>query len=461
MTETTSPAPARHPRHAVFSFDSASLRGHELRLRYRLTGGTDPEVAFEELLLLPATLPAPDPDDPVVQRLVDGCHRAFGVSYFKAALPPRIEAAPVGAADAAFWDLLYTEGMGEFYFRNGLSPLGKAVFPRVNASTAPLPGASAGNGSLVLLGGGKDSALVADIVNSTGKPAAALALGNSVWMQRSAAAARLPLHTIGRRLDPRLLQLNAAGAWNGHIPISACIAFVATLVGYAAGFNAVLTGNERGADDTLVELDGYSINHQWSKSLRFECAFREWCARQYTQGPSYFSLLRPLSEIHIAQLFAKLGAQHASFTSCNGNFRQQAGRRQEQSTPRWCGRCAKCVFVSLLLAPHLTGAQVQQIFGGDFLAEEYNRAQLQDLLGLGSGKPWDCVGTLQECRLSITALARQHRLAGMAAALVDANPGVLVAEFAEAWLHEFTPAAAHCLAGDWLEALYAYIRAPR
>jgi len=459
MTESNSPAPARRPRHAVFSFASASLRGHELRLRYRLAGGTDADVEFEELLLLPATLPAPDPEDPVVRRLVDGCHRAFGVSYFKTALPPRIDAVAVGAADAAFWDLLYTEGMGEFYFRNGLSPKGKAVFPRTHAAAMPLPGSSGSNGSLVLLGGGKDSALVADIVSRNNLPAAALALGNSVWMQRSAAAASLPLHTIGRRLDPQLLQLNAAGAWNGHIPISACIAFVATLVAYAAGFTDVLAGNERGADDASVEIDGCSINHQWSKSLRFERGFREWCARQYTQGPSYYSLLRPLSEIHIAHLFAKLDAQHDCFTSCNGNFRQQVGHLPGQTTPRWCGRCAKCVFVSLLLAPHLTIAQVQQIFGGDFLAAEHNRAQLQDLLGLGSGKPWDCVGTLQECRLSLTALVRQQRLAGMAAALVAAHPEVLVPDFAAAWQYECTPVATHCLSGDWQEMLNAYIRA--
>ena len=99
------------------------------------------------------------------------------------------------------------------------------------------------------------------------------------------------------------------------------------------------------------------------------------------------------------------------------------------------------------------------MFGGDFLADEHNRAQLQDLLGLGAGKPWDCVGTLQECRLSFTALARQGRLSGMAATLVATHPQALVADFATLWREEFTPAQNHCLDPYWQETLHAYIRA--
>lgn len=445
----------QRPRHAAFRFDSATLNGRELTLRYLLTGGPDPDIAFEELLQLPAGLPAPDPADPLVQRLVDGCHRAFGVSYFKAALPAHIDAAPVSPQDAGFWDLLYTEGLGEFYFRNGLSPRGKAAFPRSAAVPAqPLPGKPGNSGTLVLLGGGKDSALVADIVKSRGGPAAALTLGASPWMQRSAQAAGLQLHTIGRRLDPHLLKLNVSGAWNGHVPISACIAFVATLVACAGDFAGLFTGNERGAEDSVLEKDGFAINHQWSKTLRFERAFRAWCARQYAHGPQYCSLLRPLGEIHIAQLFARLASQHGSFTSCNGNFRQDG-----QSVPRWCGRCAKCVFVSLLLRPHLDAGQEQVVFGHDFLADEHNRAQMQDLLGLGTGKPWDCVGTLQECRLSFTALARQGRLTGMAAAVAAAHPEALEADFAARWREECTLSTEHCLSPDWQETLHAYIRA--
>jgi len=457
MTQQATTSDIRRPRHAAFRFTHAGLHGRELRLGYQLAGGPDPETSFEETLLLPDTLPAPDPADPVVQRLVDACHRAFGVSYFKAALPERIEARPVPAAEAAFWNLLYTEGLGEFYYRNGLSPLGKAAFPETAEARSVLSGNQAGAGSLVLIGGGKDSALVADIVAGSGTPAAALALGDSHWMRRSAAAAGLPLHLIGRRLDRRLLDLNAAGAWNGHVPISACIAFVSTLVAQAAGYAEVIVGNERGAEEATLNVDGFTINHQWSKTLRFERAFRAWCALQFTQGPSYFSLLRPLSELRIASLFAALPAQHGSFTSCNANFRQGEDQR-----PRWCGHCAKCVFVALLLAPHLQQEQLRQIFAGDLLDDSTNIGVLEALLGLGAGKPWDCVGTLQECRLSLTALARQQRLGPVLQALVERHPQVLLGEdFAAAWEQEWQVSAQHCLSPVWQERLHAYLDAHR
>lgn len=457
MTQQVTPPALRRPRHALFRFTDAVLKGRELQLGYQLAGGPDPDVAFTETLQLPDSLPAPDPADPLVQKLVDGCHRAFGVSYFKAALPAFIDAVPVSGAEAAFWNQLYTEGLGEFYFRNGLSPLGKAAFPERADPQPALIGSRGDAGSLVLIGGGKDSALVADIVAGSGSPAAALALGDSHWIRRSATAAGLPLHVIGRRLDPRLLELNAAGAWNGHVPISACIAFVATLVAQVSGYAELIVGNERGADDASVTVDGITINHQWSKSLRFERAFRAWCALQYSQGPSYFSLLRPLSELRIASLFAALPAQHGSFTSCNANFRQ--GRSQHA---RWCGHCAKCVFVALLLAPHMQLEQLRQIFDSDFLDDNSNVAVLEALLGVGSGKPWDCVGTLQECRVSLTALARQQRLGPVLQALVRQHPEVLLGDaFAAAWEQEWALSEQHCLGPGWQEKLHAYLDAHR
>ena len=120
----------RRPRHEAFRFVDSELRGRDLSLRYALIGGPDPDIEFEERIVLPASLPAPDTGDPAVRALMDGCHRAFGTSYFKAAIPGRIDAAPVDDEDGDFWDGLYSEGMGEFYVRNGLSPRDRARFPR-------------------------------------------------------------------------------------------------------------------------------------------------------------------------------------------------------------------------------------------------------------------------------------------------------------------------------------------
>ncbi len=444
-----------------------------------MRGGPDADLRFCETLELPAGLPAPDLDDPGQVALVRACHLTFGISYYKAALPGRIVFDPpaygtLDAAEVEFYDRLYSEGLGEFHFRNGLSVPDGAGFAAAAAMSAAAAQSATGApgadridadlpapktphaGSLVLIGGGKDSGLVAELVRASGEPAAALALGNSPWMERSAAAAGLTLHRIGRQIDPALLALNARGAWNGHVPISACIAAVSTLVARAAGFRDVLVGNERGADDANLQWQGRAVNHQWSKSSRFERSFQQLCQRTVGPWPRYASLLRPLSEIRIAAAFARCTAQHDQFTSCNRNFRLDPRQRPQ----RWCTTCAKCVFVALILTPHLTDQQRDAIFGADLLAAPENRTHLLALLALADVKPWDCVGTARECWLSLLTLARQQRLpAGLLDLLAHTPADLQGAGFAEAWQDEWQVRASPLLPPEWQERLHAYLGA--
>ncbi len=59
-------------------------------------------------------------------------HLVAGVSYYKAAVPPRIEieGTPPSPATARFLGRLYTQGLGEFAWSNGLPEIGRGiVFP--------------------------------------------------------------------------------------------------------------------------------------------------------------------------------------------------------------------------------------------------------------------------------------------------------------------------------------------
>ena len=392
-------------QYANFEFCPPQISDRRIILPYRLSGGIEPDIVFNETLTLPEQLPLPNPADPVVQSLLSGVHRAFGVSYFKAAIPPQVIAEPVTLEDAAFWNLLYGTGMGEFWYRNNLNPQIHAPrFPDGATTSISEVAKPSEERVLILVGGGKDSVVAREVVRQAGVAADAISLGTSFWQQRSAQMMGLRHLVIDRQIDTQLFALNRQGAWNGHIPISACIAFITTLVAYIGGYSAVIAANERSANESNLSWHGISINHQWSKSFEFEQQFNAWRQRHLQGGgPHYFSLLRTLGELRIAEAFARHSQYFADFASCNANFRHQLS----SAPPRWCGHCPKCVFVQLILAPFFDEAIVQNIFGGDFLANPDNLPIIEELVGISGVKPFECVGTHEE---SLAALAKLHSL---------------------------------------------------
>jgi hypothetical protein len=419
-----------------------------------LAGGPDRDISFTEVIELPSTLPAPVAGDPIVQELLKGVHRVMGVSYFKTAVPRSIVAEPTSLADAEFWDTLYTEGLGEFYYRNALPPLPTPLFPRaqgladVSATAQP-----ARERALVLVGGGKDSIVAREIVRHANVPCDGFALGGAPWIRRSAQAMGLELLTAQRTLDPQLGALNAAGAFNGHVPISACIAFVATLVAYLGGYSSVVTANERSADEGNTTWNGLNINHQWSKSIGFERAFQAWCSRRLQTWPVYFSLLRSLSEVRIASEFVSYPEYFASFASCNANFRQ----RPDSEPARWCGGCPKCVFVQLIFAPLMDDAALGSTFGRRFIDDESNRALLEELTGVSGIKPFECVGTASESLGALAVLQKQGRLHGSLASWYAQRWGGQSDALVRQWQALLAPTGESCTPEAWEKRLHAYL----
>ena len=448
---------AARPRHGEFVFGEATLTGRRIELTTASRGGPDPDVAFVETLELPAQVAPPDPADPAVGRLLDGIRRTFGVSYFKAAVPSRIAAEPVSSADAAFWDALYTEGLGEFYYTNDLDPRGHSGFPSdPSAALSPAPvDRRSTERVLVLVGGGKDSIVAREVVRHAGVPAVGLSLGQHPWIARSVEAMNLEHWVIGRRLDPKLADLNARGAYNGHVPISACIAAVSMLVAHADGAAHVVVANERTADEGNVVWRGLDVNHQFSKSFAFESAFGDWCDRQLSGGfaPRYFSLLRPLSELRIAGAFACHPQYFEAFTSCNANFRI----RPTEPPARWCARCPKCIFAWLILAPYLDEVEVARVFGAQFLEGEYAAGMLERLAGVTGHKPFECVGTARECRAALSRLAVAGRLPRSVAAWYERHVAPDAGDPERLWAAARAPGGPHRIPPDWENRLDAYL----
>ncbi len=397
-------------------FESFAFLGRELDARGELTlrYALGDDVEFAEHL----TLPVGGELDAERRRQVDGLvsllHWVAGVSYFKAALPPsvRCESGVPGPAAAALLDALYSEGLGELAYVNRLPSLPRPRFPRSDGGAERFAPASAGPEAelrrvLVPVGGGKDSAVAIEAVRHAGLEQALFSVGDATPIARTAAAAGLP-HLIARRqIDPLLFELNAAGAINGHVPVTAIVTCIAVLVAALNGFDTVAMANERSASEGNVHWDGIEVNHQFSKGLVAERLLA--AAIEETSPPAPRvrapSILRPASELAIARAFAGLERYHGAFTSCNAIFRIDPELRASS----WCRDCPKCRFVYLAMAPFCSPAHMAAIFGADLLEDERQFEGFALLAASGGHKPFECVGEEQESLAAMRLLAADER----------------------------------------------------
>jgi hypothetical protein len=171
--------------------------------------------------------------------------------------------------------------------------------------------------------------------------------------------------------------------------------------------------NERSASDPNLIWNGHEINHQWSKGLAAEGLLRAAVTAHAGLTEPFFSLLRSLSELRIAQLYARHDRYDDVVTSCNKAF------KLHDPTVRWCGDCPKCRFVFLAMAPAMDRVRLNRIFGHDLFADESQVPGYLELLGIDAHKPFECVGEVEE---SLVALSMLDYDAPVLAALRAAVP---------------------------------------
>ncbi|HUA03456.1 MAG TPA: hypothetical protein VMB27_06095 [Solirubrobacteraceae bacterium] len=374
-------------------------------LRYAL----DDVYEFEERFSIPVPGPLSTAGRERVDGLVALLHWVAGVSYYKAAAPPNVacETGDPPSATSELLAALYSEGLGEFAFVNGLPGLPRPEFPRSPGSFAPSGGAPARDRPrrvLVPVGGGKDSAVAIEIVRAAGLELELFSVGNADAIEGTVAAAGLPRLLASRSIDPRLIELNRAGALNGHVPITAIVSCAALLAAALNGFDTVALANERSASAGNTMLDDVEVNHQFSKSRRVERLLSAAVA-ELAPGVQIFSVLRPASELSIARAFARLEQYHSVFTSCNRIFKLDPALRLTS----WCCDCDKCRFVFLILAPFMEPDAIGRIFGRALLDDERQYAGFALLAATGGHKPFECVGETTEVLAAIRLLAGDQR----------------------------------------------------
>ncbi len=388
------------PRSSIFTLTKWQAQGEEVTFSY----DCERFGAFTETLSLPVALP--DHPSSHLSRLIDLLHAALGVSYYKAAAAQKISLPAFVHAPKAqtMIKALYTEGLAEFFIRADLDypPQTEFIFTENAHQDFSKPVISTNQQALIAFGGGKDS-YVADAICTKAGLATELAsviLSDKVGTVLQGFSAK-PLLLAKRHLDPKIRKIAEQGAYNGHVPITAINVLVLALIASLRGDQYVVFANERSADEPTLKFGGITANHQYSKSGAFEKLLGDAIKETGNSNPHFFSVLRPFSELWIAQNLARLPEALKKFSSCNRNFHID-GRR----TTRWCGACAKCAFTTLMLAPFLSPSEMTKIFPGNFLDNEALLSLFKDLLGLSEIKPWDCVGTIGECRAALWQLSQ-------------------------------------------------------
>jgi len=396
----------RRPERFVYSGYDVDPRNGRLEFRYAFEGGPE----FTEAIEFHHPLPDLSAEDQAAfTHAVRFLYAVAGTSYYKlyATESCDLRGLPLAPKEVRFLEQIFAGGLAEFAYRNGLDLSGKPKFtgagqvPEV-ASHGTLSALDPTK-SVVLIGGGKDSLVSVEAMRAAKAEFALFAVNPRQPMKECARIADKPLISVDRRLDPLLFELNSRpDTYNGHVPITAIVSLIAVVGCFFYGYANIILSNERSADEPNLVVGKQDVNHQYSKTSTFENDIAAYLHEFVSHRIAYFSLLRPLSELHIASLFAKTDRYDHVFTSCNRAF-----KLRDRPDTLWCGECAKCRFTFLLLAVVMPAERLLAIFPGNLLDDPKQIAGYRELCGLGLHKPWDCVGEELESAVALVTLARR------------------------------------------------------
>lgn len=390
------------------SYDVAVV-GDDLGLRFSFE--VKPDILFTSSVLLRGLgTRASRFDQAVLHNLAFHVGMMEILSYWKATCSPiiTVAAGALTADQAAWWRQLLLAGLGEFFYRNEIEFWDADFVSIRGADRDPIPrrrheAALDSRHVLVPVGGGKDSALALELLRRhSGSRVTAWSLNPTPAVLGTIVASGTSDYiTASRGIDPTLLELHRRGFLNGHEPFSAYLAFLSLTTAVVTGHGRVALSNEQSANEGTASWNGTVVNHQYSKSFEFERMFREYASDYLASSCDYFSLLRPLYELQIAEAFAKHPEHLFLFKSCN----------LEQRYDRWCRRCPKCLFVFTILYPFIDTSVLSAMFGGDLFQDTGLLPLVLQLTGREATKPFECVGTVEEAVVAF-ALSRERASQG-------------------------------------------------
>lgn len=326
-----------------------------------------------------------------------------GTSYYKA-FPTKKAIFKAGAPSkqqAAFLQKVYTEGLSQFIFENNLTVDQIVKFEgsdEINNVAQPYRG----SGLLALQSGGKDSLLLATLLEQKEHAYNTMYVSSSISYPAVLNDIQASPRVIQRIIDrPAFIQAAQDGSLNGHVPVTYIIESYAVIDAILHNEATVLVSIGTEGEEPHGFVGDLPVNHQWSKTWGAEQLLTQYIHNYISPEIKLGSPLRGVSELKIAELFTqKCWTKFAhSFSSCNlANYKQ--GESNEQL--KWCGECPKCANSYLLFAPFVEPQELDSLFGGQNLFKKSTLEQtFKGLLGIdGVMKPFECVGETQELRLA-------------------------------------------------------------
>ena len=333
------------------------------------------------------------------------------ISYWKAVCSPKIiiKCGYLDEKQQQFWKKLWFNGLGEFFYLNNIKTnINDFVHIECSMEHVAYKTEKANPTSYILhptsyivpVGGGKDSVVTLELLRAKGKNITPMVINQRKatreCIERSGYSQEDTIE-VKRIIDKNLLELNKQGYLNGHTPFSAMLVFTTLICAHLSGKKFIALSNENSANEAMDKISG--ANHQYSKSLEFENDFRAYYKEYLCKDIEYFSFLRPISELKIAQIFSYLNYFDV-FKSCNVGSKQDI----------WCGNCPKCLFAYIILSPFANPDILYKVFNKNMFADGNLLTYFKELTGEAQVKPFECVGTVSEVNM---ALCERIRIFGI------------------------------------------------
>ncbi len=315
----------------------------------------------------------------------------------------RIEGFTLTREQASFWDSLYLNGLGEFFYLTKTDFRNLIAFPYDSSLVASPPARfKLPKRALLLNGAGKDSILSAEILKASNTLFDFFAFAPTPAHERIARLVGVKTINVTRRRDP-LINMISQGAY----PSVSTFTFISVLLAELLGYDSIVFSNERSADFGNLDYLGLPVNHQWCKSSEAEKMINDYMQRFITPDISTRSLLRKFSELEIVRRFVNYPQYLYAVTSCNTYFWLPRIQQRLQRTNYWCNRCPKCVFLFASFSAFLPKKELINIFGSNLYTKKRLLPFFKRILGIEGFKPLDCVGEPEEMILAMHYAAKR------------------------------------------------------